>query len=203
VRNKVGLVELHISSIMSLLLKPFMPRCCVPPAVLMMQCMPASMAWRELSDLRLAKQSARHSSSSSSSTILSSACSRASSMASSPHHQTHHRSDSPPSMPAAIAEGGLYVHIPGMSSMEAGGQLQSPVSVSPASATSALHRPIATSSIVEVRQLLMWANEAVSVAGFVKCTTCPWTKGARNQYCDALPVAAVCADTSPAGAALP
>jgi hypothetical protein len=124
-------------------------------------------------------------------------------MASSPHHQTHHRSDSPPSMPAAIAEGGLYVHIPGMSSMEAGGQLQSPVSVSPASATSALHRPIATSSIVEVRQLLMWANEAVSVAGFVKCTTCPWTKGARNQYCDALPVAAVCADTSPAGAALP
>lgn len=74
-------------------------------------------------------------------------------MGGSPRHHPHLRSDSPlPLVPAAIAEGGMHVHIPRTSSLEAGGQLQTPASLSP-SAASASQRPIATSSIVEVRQL--------------------------------------------------
>lgn len=122
------------------------------------------MAWRELSDLRQAKQSMRHSSNSSdSSTGLSSMMlSRASSQGCSP---AQHRpaSDSPVlELPSALAVaapgpsegvGHQFMHIRRSSSLDAGLNPLTPVPGSPVSASSAplaSQCPIATSSIVEV-----------------------------------------------------
>jgi hypothetical protein len=120
--------------------------------VLMMQLVPPAMAWRELSELRMAKQSVRHSSSSSSSTILSSYCSRVSSQGGSPHPPVQRSSGSPPLLLAPAEGGGPYVHIRRSGSLDSG-LAPTPASVSPRSTVSAPllpSRPIATSSIVEV-----------------------------------------------------
>lgn len=152
----------------------------------MTQCMPASMAWRELSDLRQAKQSMRHSSNSSdSSTVLSSTMlSRASSQGCSP---AQHRpaSDSPvlelplplagAPAPAGPSEGGGHqlMHIRRSSSLDAGLKPLAPVPASPVSASSAplaSQCPIATSSIVEVSTgfwCRLWT--AALVCGCARC----------------------------------